>query len=85
VFFFVGTGLLTAVASVLTMILYVRHPTTVFYLASVFPMPRLYANSILAMFNAKSRLKKNMEGSQELRISSFIFFGDLENNPSEEA
>jgi len=26
-----------------------------------------------------------MEGSQELRISSFIFFKDLENDPAEEA
>ena len=26
-----------------------------------------------------------MEGSQELRISSLVFFGDLENNLSEEA
>ncbi|PPQ93601.1 hypothetical protein CVT25_005481 [Psilocybe cyanescens] len=40
----------------------------------------MYANSILAIFNAKSRLKKKVEASAEFHLSRSIMFGDVGNN-----
>ncbi|KAF8970834.1 hypothetical protein BDZ97DRAFT_1788953 [Flammula alnicola] len=74
--FFVATGFLTAVAAVLTIVLYIVRPSTVLYLTVEFSVPKLYANSILAMFNAKSRMQKHMNTTEELKVPSVLFFGD---------
>ncbi|KDR71921.1 hypothetical protein GALMADRAFT_143678 [Galerina marginata CBS 339.88] len=76
VLFFVGTGMLNAISKILIIALYASNPSSVLYLAVQFSIPSLYANSILALFNAKSRLKEKMDASVELRVSSALFFGD---------
>ncbi|KAF9482846.1 hypothetical protein BDN70DRAFT_874430 [Pholiota conissans] len=77
VLFFVGTGLLTAIMAITTIAVYATRPSTVLYLAIEFAVPRLYANSILAMFNSKARLRKRMEVTTELKLSSMLLFDDL--------
>jgi len=76
VLYFVGTGLLTAIATVLEMSLYMARPNTLLYFSIEFSIIRLYVNAILALFNSKSRLQKKMDDSVELRISSVVLFGD---------
>ncbi|KAF5328059.1 hypothetical protein D9619_013655 [Psilocybe cf. subviscida] len=77
VLFFFGTGVLTAIAAIATITAYVRKPSSVTYLAIEFARPRLYANSILAMFNSKARLRHRMQVTSELEISSKVLFGDV--------
>ncbi|KAF8175554.1 hypothetical protein BJ912DRAFT_32705 [Pholiota molesta] len=74
VLFFIGTGLLTAIMAITTIAVYATRPSTVLYLAIEFAVPRLYANSILAMFNSKARLQKRMQATTELRLSSMLLF-----------
>ncbi|KAF8964386.1 hypothetical protein BDZ97DRAFT_904463 [Flammula alnicola] len=80
VMFFIGTGLLTAMAAIAT-IAYVSRPSTVLYLGIEFSVPRLYANSILAMFNSKERLLKKMQATTELQLSSKLLFDDFSGPP----
>ncbi|PPQ75392.1 LOW QUALITY PROTEIN: hypothetical protein CVT26_015475 [Gymnopilus dilepis] len=61
---------------------YVSNPSSVLYLAIEFSAPRLYANSILALFNSKSRLKERMDASTDLQIPSIWIFGDESPLPS---
>ncbi|KAF8182699.1 hypothetical protein BJ912DRAFT_1061576 [Pholiota molesta] len=74
VLFFIGTGLLTAIMAITTIAVYATRPSTVLYLSIEFAVPRLYANSILAMFNSKARLQKRMQATTELRLSSMLLF-----------
>ncbi|KAF5313942.1 hypothetical protein D9619_013108 [Psilocybe cf. subviscida] len=76
VLFFVGTGVLTAICAVAVMTVIVTNPSTVLYLTIEFSFTRLYANSILAMFNSKARLRQQMEATSELKLSSRLIFGD---------
>jgi len=84
VLFFIGTGVLTAIAAIATITVYVTKPSTVLYLAIEFSCPRLYANSILAMFNSKARLRQRMQATTELKISSMLLFGDGPDSSSTE-
>ncbi|KAF8970832.1 hypothetical protein BDZ97DRAFT_1788921 [Flammula alnicola] len=83
VMFFIGTGLLTAIAAIATIAVYVSRPSTVLYLGIEFSVPRLYANSILVMFNSKERLRKKMQATTELQLSSKLLFEDF-SDPQEE-
>ncbi|KAF5319588.1 hypothetical protein D9619_008375 [Psilocybe cf. subviscida] len=76
VLFFIGTGVLTAITATSTIIVYLTKPSSVLYLAIEFSRPRLFANSILAMFNSKARLRKRMQATSELKIPSILLFGD---------
>ncbi|KAF8872667.1 hypothetical protein CPB84DRAFT_1799046, partial [Gymnopilus junonius] len=82
---FLATGLLTAVTAVLSVAMYVANPSSVVYLAIEFSAPRLYANSILALFNSKSRLKVKMdsESTTNIHIPSIWIFGDDSPSPSQ--
>ncbi|KDR78663.1 hypothetical protein GALMADRAFT_244138 [Galerina marginata CBS 339.88] len=73
VLYFVGMGVLTALTAIIKVILYALKPSSVIYLAIDFSVPSLYANSILALFNAKSRLKKKIDASVGPQISSALF------------
>jgi len=74
--FFVGTGLLTSITAVLGPVLYASSPSSTIYLAIDFVLPNLYANSILALFNSKSRLKGKMDASVDLHMPSALIFGE---------
>ncbi|KAF5321351.1 hypothetical protein D9619_000018 [Psilocybe cf. subviscida] len=76
ILFFFGTGVLTAIAAIATIIAYFTRPFSVLYLAIEFTRSRLYANSILAMFNSKAALRQRMQVTSELKISSTLIFGD---------
>ncbi|KDR71922.1 hypothetical protein GALMADRAFT_229418 [Galerina marginata CBS 339.88] len=76
ILFFIGTGVLTAISAIITITLYASNPSSVLYLALEFSVPRIYANSLLALFNAKTRLKEKMDPSVDLRVSSFLIFGE---------
>ncbi|KJA16247.1 hypothetical protein HYPSUDRAFT_91423 [Hypholoma sublateritium FD-334 SS-4] len=85
VLFFIGTGLLTAIMAVTTISVYAARPSTALYLSIEFAVPRLYVNSILAMFNSKAGLQKRMNATSELKLSSLLLFDDLgESSPIEE-
>jgi len=75
VLFFIGTGLLTTVCAIITISVYASTSSSIVYLAIQFSIPRLYANSIIALFNSKSRLKEKMDVSLDLRVASSLFFG----------
>ncbi|PPQ92813.1 hypothetical protein CVT25_004071 [Psilocybe cyanescens] len=76
ILFFVGIGILTSVCAVIKVSLFALDPNSVQYLAVQFWVPKIYANSILALFNAKSQLKEKLEVSEHLRASSSLFFGE---------
>ncbi|KAF9554331.1 hypothetical protein CPC08DRAFT_766789 [Agrocybe pediades] len=76
VVFFAATGVLTALAAIATVGLYTANRSSVLYLGIEFSVSRLYANSILALFNAKSSFKKRLEGSGDFYIPSALVFGD---------
>ncbi|KAF8814496.1 hypothetical protein BYT27DRAFT_7249992 [Phlegmacium glaucopus] len=74
--YFIATGLLTSFAAIMCIALYVVQPTSLLYLSMEFSMTRLYANSILAMFNARRQLRERMEESLELKLPSNVLFGE---------
>ncbi|KAF5329301.1 hypothetical protein D9619_009259 [Psilocybe cf. subviscida] len=53
-----------------------KGPSSGLYLAIEFSRPRLLSNSILAMFNSKERLRRQMEATAELKMPSELLFGD---------
>jgi len=72
--YFIGTGLLTSFSAIVCIILYVAQPSTLLYLGMEFSVTRLYANSILAMFNARRQLREKLEEPLELKVPSSIVF-----------
>jgi len=76
--YFIGTGLLTSFSAIMCIALYVAQPSTLLYFGMEFSMTRLYANSILAMFNARKQLREKLEQPLELKLPSNILFGDSE-------
>jgi len=65
----VGTGLLTTAASIVYIVLYVIKPDSLLYLAQEFSITRLYANSFLAMMNARSALRGQMSEPMDIEIN----------------
>jgi len=76
--YFVATGLMTSFAAIMCISLYVAQPATLLYFGLEFSMTRLYANSILAMFNARKQLRQRLEESVELKLPTNILFGEPE-------
>ncbi|KDR68626.1 hypothetical protein GALMADRAFT_283049 [Galerina marginata CBS 339.88] len=76
IFHFVGAGILTVASSLATMGLHWSNPSSVLYLTVEFIAPRLYSNSILALFNARARLNRKFDAFPELRSYSTVFFGE---------
>ncbi|CAA7262239.1 unnamed protein product [Cyclocybe aegerita] len=74
--YFIGTGLLTSFAAIMVIVLYIARPRTLLYLGMEFSVTRLYANSILAMFNARQRLRGRFDESIEIKLPSNVFFGE---------
>ncbi|KDR78224.1 hypothetical protein GALMADRAFT_138346 [Galerina marginata CBS 339.88] len=72
--YFIGSGLLTSFAAILCIILYVVQPNTLLYLGMEFSVTRLYANSVLAMFNARHNLREKLNETMELKLPSGVFF-----------
>jgi len=66
--YFVGTGLLTSFSAIMVIILYVARTHTLLYLVIEFSVTRLYANSILAMFNARHTLAERMNQTIDVRM-----------------
>jgi len=56
----ISTGLLTSVAALIYVLLFVIKPDSFLYLAQEFSMTRLYANSFLAMMNARGSLRDTL-------------------------
>ncbi|KAF8970628.1 hypothetical protein BDZ97DRAFT_1790195 [Flammula alnicola] len=52
--YFIGSGLMTSLAAILCIILYVAQPNTLLYLGMELSVTRLYANSLLAMYDNSS-------------------------------
>ncbi|KAJ3517294.1 hypothetical protein NLJ89_g602 [Agrocybe chaxingu] len=78
VLFFVGTGLLTAVAHLVLIALYASQPRNLLYMGMEFCITRLYTNSVLALFNSKKRLTEKLESPIEPSLPSSILFGGRE-------
>jgi hypothetical protein len=76
--YFIGTGLLTSFSAIVCIILYVVQPSTLLYLGMEFSVTRLYANSILAMFNARRQLRDKLAEPLELELPSNILFKEPE-------
>jgi len=76
--YIVSTGVLTSVASLVYILLYVIKPDSLLYLAQEFSITRLYANSFLAMMNARSGLRGQLSSPVDLEINlqSAIRFDD---------
>jgi hypothetical protein len=67
--YIIGTGVLTSMASLIYITLYVVKPDTLLYLAQEFSITRLYANSFLAMMNARSGLRGQLSTPVDLEIN----------------
>ncbi|KDR68623.1 hypothetical protein GALMADRAFT_160977 [Galerina marginata CBS 339.88] len=78
VFQLIGASMLTAASCLAIVGLYWSNPSSVVYLTVAFFAPRLYSNSILALFNAKARLNRKLNVCPELRSYSTIFFGETQ-------
>ncbi|KJA24865.1 hypothetical protein HYPSUDRAFT_38207 [Hypholoma sublateritium FD-334 SS-4] len=72
--YFIGSGLLTSFASILCIILYVAQPNTLLYLGMELSVPRLYANSLLAIANGRQGLLNRLDESIDLHLPSGVFF-----------
>ncbi|KAJ3494153.1 hypothetical protein NLJ89_g10866 [Agrocybe chaxingu] len=85
VLFFVGTGLLTAITPLLLLVLYALNPNSMLYVSVEFSITRLYANSILALFNAKKKFHKKLETPADLELpaSALLFEGGFGGSPGD--
>ncbi|KIM37881.1 hypothetical protein M413DRAFT_448151 [Hebeloma cylindrosporum] len=72
--YFIGSGLLTSFAAIMCIVLYVAQPNTLLYLGMEFSVTRLYANSLLAMSNARRHLRDRLDETMELRLPNNLFF-----------
>ncbi|KAF9033519.1 hypothetical protein BJ165DRAFT_752926 [Panaeolus papilionaceus] len=72
---FLTTGLLTSFASLSSTLLSTLRPDTLLYLAVEIWIIQLYLNVILTLFNAKKILRKRMEETIELDVTSRLIFG----------
>ncbi|KAK0243634.1 hypothetical protein EDD85DRAFT_167368 [Armillaria nabsnona] len=70
------SGLTTSTCSLLTLISYVAWPESLIFLGIVFILPKLYVNSLLAMFNhrPKHQSKKSNTGRSGQSTSAILQF-----------
>lgn len=74
--YIVGTGLLTSLSALMCMVLYIANPTSLLYLGVEYSNTRLYAISVLALYNSQSRLRDSWNEPRDLKGSSLIHFAD---------
>ncbi|PPQ70118.1 hypothetical protein CVT26_013403 [Gymnopilus dilepis] len=75
IIFFLVAGLSTGIAAISSVVLYTLKPSSLLYLGVEFSAPRLYANFVLALFNAKAQLKDKLDASVDLQLPSHLLFG----------
>ncbi|KAF9033628.1 hypothetical protein BJ165DRAFT_1515309 [Panaeolus papilionaceus] len=80
--YFIATGLLTSFAAIMCIVLYVAEPRTLLYLGMEFSVTRLYANSVLAMFNGRQSLRDKMSQPFDIQIPSGLLFGEPDSSRS---
>ncbi|KAK0445952.1 hypothetical protein EV421DRAFT_1902302 [Armillaria borealis] len=70
------SGLATSTCSLLTLISYIAWPESLIFLGIVFILPKLYVNSLLAMFNhrPKHQSKKSNRGRGSYSTSAILQF-----------
>ncbi|KXN92951.1 hypothetical protein AN958_08886 [Leucoagaricus sp. SymC.cos] len=70
-----ATGLITTLAAIVGLITYIARPDTFLYVAVMFSITRLYANSFLAMLNVRRRLNNNHTNTElGLKPTSDVIF-----------
>ncbi|KAF6750445.1 hypothetical protein DFP72DRAFT_515102 [Ephemerocybe angulata] len=74
--YIVGTGLLTSLSALMCMVLYIAEPTSLLYLGVEYSNTRLYAISVLALYNSQSRLRDKLSEPADLKGSSHLYFAD---------
>lgn len=74
--YIVGTGFLTSLAALMCMILYIARPISLLYLGVEYSMTRIYAISILALYNTQNRLHNKWNEPNEIKGKSLLYFKD---------
>lgn len=74
--YIVGTGLLTSLGALLIMVLYIAFPKSLLYLGVEYSMTRLYAISVLALYNSQSRLRDKLNETMDLNGASMLYFAE---------
>ncbi|KAI5118153.1 hypothetical protein M0805_000532 [Coniferiporia weirii] len=65
----ISTGLLTSAMSLMALITALVYPTKFIYLIPDFVIPKLYFNSVLALYNSRQNLRNNLVHTSENGIS----------------
>lgn len=68
--YFIGSGLTTSFFAIMCIVLYVAKPDSLLYLGIEFSTPRIYANSVLAMYNSRGRLRERLNATIDLGLGS---------------
>ncbi|TFK29210.1 hypothetical protein FA15DRAFT_664537 [Coprinopsis marcescibilis] len=76
--YIVGTGLLTSLGALLIMVLYIGWPQSLLYLGVEYSMTRLYAISVLALYNSQARLRERLNETRDLHGASMLYFAEPE-------
>lgn len=74
--YIVGTGLLTSFGALLIIILYIAYPDSLLYLGIEYSMTRLYAISVLALYNSQARLREKLNDTVPLHGASMLYFAE---------
>ncbi|EFI26856.1 hypothetical protein CC1G_15258 [Coprinopsis cinerea okayama7 len=74
--YIVGTGLLTSLGALLIMVLYIAWPNSLLYLGIEYSMTRLYAISVLALYNSQARLRDKLNQTRDLNGASMLYFAE---------
>ncbi|KAJ2920801.1 hypothetical protein H1R20_g16291, partial [Candolleomyces eurysporus] len=74
----VGTGLLTSLGALMCMVLYIAKPVSLLYLGVEYSMTKLYAISVLALYNSQSRLREQWNEPADLKGGSMLYFAGPE-------
>ncbi|KAH6912176.1 hypothetical protein BKA70DRAFT_1422895 [Coprinopsis sp. MPI-PUGE-AT-0042] len=72
--YIVGTGLLTSLGALMIMVLYIAWPGSLLYLGVEYSMTRLYAISVLALYNSQARLREKFNETRPLDGASMLYF-----------
>lgn len=76
--YIVGTGLLTSLMALMCMVLYIAKPISLLYLGVEYSMTRVYAISILALYNSQNRLREQWNEPADVKGKSLLYFNDPE-------
>lgn len=64
----IETGMLTAGAALLELILFLRFPNDAFHATVAFTLAKLYSNSLMVLFNNRKRVSRGGPSSQQLSL-----------------